>query len=341
MLSFLTCLLLSSSAQAVPLQITQQGRMIDSNDPTVDSRQIVAEETSTQKTSVKVTDSIYVSGTTIGKGQIATEVSLKHHTYLLSAYDTFGTKKSRYPYTLSRYGIFDQSEIQIHIGIESSCFHAEGYTPDCSFGDTISFSEGEKFLGIGFKKNVNIGTYVSAYIHAHKDIQNWKNNYGGFGVQVKVGPLTSSLNTPFEYKNTEYSVGEILTGYSVLLELESANRIQVVQTSTKNPIQIDLLGIYSIPLLIRETSIEEAIKYESNEDDIGFVYVSNNFSYEGGVGVHLEKLGLYISTTLYSNLYFEIHGIINQSDLERARALDFNQYIAKNNGYHIMISKTW
>ena len=41
MLSFLTCLLLSPSAQAVPLQITQQGRMIDASGAAVDGSQIV------------------------------------------------------------------------------------------------------------------------------------------------------------------------------------------------------------------------------------------------------------------------------------------------------------
>ena len=41
MLSFLSCLLFSPLAQAVPLQITQQGRMLDSSGTAVDGSQIV------------------------------------------------------------------------------------------------------------------------------------------------------------------------------------------------------------------------------------------------------------------------------------------------------------
>ena len=144
-----------------------------------------------------------------------------------------------------------------------------------------------------------------------------------------------------------YGYGEDVdfSGYSALVQLESANRIEIRKPSEKIPVQIDLLAAYNIPLYSRNTTVEKQIKYEGggeeSSEDIGFVYVSNKRSYKGGLGFYLEDLGMYISTTMYSHLYFEIYPVITQEDLDRARAVDYNEYITKNNGFHLMVSKTW
>ena len=166
-----------------------------------------AEETPVEQSSVAALDSVWTSGTTIGKGAVATEVSLKHHSYTFELGgdgDVYIRLKSQYPYTLTRYGLFKNTEIQLHLGIGDDCFYAEGYTPECSFGDTISFSEGEKFVGVGFKQSLNMGPYLTAYVYTHKDIKNIDDYYGGVGLQVHAGSLTSSLHTPSEYKVIEW-----------------------------------------------------------------------------------------------------------------------------------------
>ena len=129
------------------------------------------------------------------------------------------------------------------------------------------------------------------------------------------------------------------------MQLESANRIALLEPSEKIPVQIDLLAAYSIPLYVRNTTIEKQITYEGDgaesSEDIGFVYISNKRSYKGGLGFYLEDLGMYISTTMYSHLYFEVHPVITQEDLDEAKAINFNEFVQENKGFHLMVSKTW
>ena len=159
-------------------------------------------------------------------------------------------------------------------------------------------------------------------------------------VQLKKQETTKTIKGVFDgYDEDDFS------GYSAIVQLESANRIEIRKPSEKIPVQIDLLAAYSLPIYMRHTSIEQVIKYEGmgadSEDDIGFVYVSNKRSYKGGLGFYHEDLGMYISTTMYSHLYFEVYPVVTQEDLDRARSIDYNEYITKNNGFHLMVSKTW
>jgi hypothetical protein len=314
---------------------------------------VQAEETTpVEKSTVAAFDSVWTSGTTIGKGSIATEVSFKHHSYTFEVRDdVYQRLKSQYPYTLTRYGLFKNTEIQLHLAIGQDCFYAsEGNTPKCYFGDTISFTDGEKFVGVGFKQSLNMGPYLTAYVYTHKDLKDIDDYYGGVGLQVNAGTLTSSLHTPSEYKKIEhdssiYGNDEDFSGYSAIVQLESANRIEILQSSEKIPVQIDLLAAYSIPLHLRHTTIEKIIKYEGmsadSQDEIGFVYLSNKRSYKGGLGFYLEDYGIYISTSMYSHLYFEINSVVTKEDFDRSRSLNYNEFITKNNGFHLVVSKTW
>lgn len=84
------------------------------------------EKTSVEKESIAALDSVWTPGTTIGKGTVATEFSFKHHHSIFDVRDSvYERQKSQYPYTLTRYGIFKNTEIQLHLGIEDDCFYMQ------------------------------------------------------------------------------------------------------------------------------------------------------------------------------------------------------------------------
>ena len=131
-----------------------------------------------------------------------------------------------------------------------------------------------------------------------------------------------------------------MSGYSETVELESGHRIQVYSSpsTSKLPFDIELLASYKRPLFIQNTATEKIIQYESGNENVDIMYVSNNQALQGGIGLYIEELDLFVSTSMFTKLYYQIKTIASLQDTQE---FNLDDEIDENKGFQVVVSKTW